>query len=89
MPKYKIWKLQKFDKEKAKTLAETLQISPIITGILLNRGIDTEEEMRDFLYGNPKVYYEPLLMKNMDKASERILKAIKIKNKLLYTVIMT
>jgi single-stranded-DNA-specific exonuclease len=77
MPKYKIWKLQKYDKEKAKTLAETLQISPIITGILLNRGIDTEEEMRDFLYGNPKVYYEPLLMKNMDKASERILKAIK------------
>ncbi len=76
MPRYKLWKLQKFDKDKARELGNQLQLSPIITGILLNRGLTTAEEIKDFLYGAPQVYHEPLLMKDMQKASTRILKAV-------------
>lgn len=76
MPRYKIWRLQKFDKEKAQSLATQLQISPLITGILLNRGLDSAEEIKSFLYGDRQVYQEPLLMKNMEQAGQRILAAV-------------
>lgn len=76
MPRYKIWRLQKFDKEKAQSLATQLQLSPLITGILLNRGLDSAEEIKSFLYGDRQVYQEPLLMKNMEQAGQRILAAI-------------
>ena len=77
MPRYKIWKLKKYDMGLAVSLANALQVSPVITGILLNRGLKDEEEMRQFLFGNPQVYHEPLLMKDMQKAGERILEAIR------------
>ena len=76
MPRYKLWKLQKFDKAKAQELATQLQLSPLITGILLNRGLSTVDEIKSFLYGAPQVYHEPLLMQDMQKAGTRILKAI-------------
>ena len=55
MPRYKLWKLQKFDKAKAQELATQLQLSPLITGILLNRGLSTVDEIKSFLYGAPQV----------------------------------
>ena len=77
MPRYKIWKLKKYDTGLAVSLANALNVSPVVTGILLNRGLKEEEEMRNFLFGNPQVYHEPLLMKDMQKAGERIFEAIK------------
>ncbi len=77
MRKYKIWKLKEFNKEQAENIARELNISIMLASILLTRGLSDLEEIREFLWGSKNVYHEPLLMKDMQKASERILQAVK------------
>lgn len=67
-----VWDEQKFNREQAGFLAEELRISPLITGILLSRGLSTADEMREFLYGKEQPFYDPFLMKGMREACERI-----------------
>lgn len=72
----KIWDEQKFNKEKAGFLAQELNVSPLITGILLGRGLNTADEMREFLYGRKEPFYNPMLMQDMEKACTRIEQAL-------------
>ena len=56
-------------------MAQT-NLHPVLAEILKNRGIRTEEEIREYLAPVPKLTYDPFLMKNMDKVCDRILKAV-------------
>ena len=76
MKRYEHWLPQPYDEALAETLAAKLNISPVVTGILLNRGLQTETEMRDFLYGKAEPYYDPFLMKDLKKPAERIWQAV-------------
>ncbi len=76
MTNYKRWKVQEYDRGLARDLAQKLQVSPLITGILLKRGMSTEEEMREFLFGAAEPYHDPFLMKDMLPACQRILQAV-------------
>jgi hypothetical protein len=49
-----IMAITKFDKAKARELAAQLQLSPLITGILLNRGLSTVEEIKAFYTVRPR-----------------------------------
>ena len=49
-------------------LAERLGVSPISVRIMRNRGLETEEEMRKYLYGTLDELYDGSLMKDMGKA---------------------
>lgn len=49
-------------------LSGKLGVSPISVRIMRNRGMETEAEMRKYLYGTVKELYEPDLMKDMGKA---------------------
>ena len=49
-------------------LAERLGVSPVSVRIMRNRGLETEEEMRKYLYGTPDELYDGSLMKDMGKA---------------------
>lgn len=49
-------------------LAKKLGVSPVSVRIMRNRGIETEEEMRRYLYGTPDELYDGTLMKDMGKA---------------------
>lgn len=49
-------------------LAERLGVSPVSVRIMRNRGLETEEEMRKYLYGTPDELYDGRLMKDMGKA---------------------
>lgn len=60
--------------EDVKNLSENYGVAPLIATILLNRGI-TEPD--SFITPSEKALLDPFLMLGMEKATERILKAIK------------
>ena len=57
-------------------LAAELGISPLVTGILLERGLNDTESMREFLYGSLTPFHDPFLLKDMEKAVRRIESAL-------------
>ncbi|MDA3616302.1 single-stranded-DNA-specific exonuclease RecJ [Polluticaenibacter yanchengensis] len=79
----KRWKILKADQEKVATLSNALKINPAICKILVQRGLEDFEQSRDFF--RPKIghLHSPWLMKDMDKAVERITRAITNNEKIL------
>ncbi|GER69141.1 single-stranded-DNA-specific exonuclease RecJ [Weizmannia acidilactici] len=70
------WLVPDGDPEAAKKLSHQLNISPLISKLLVNRGITDIEEARSFLFHDGAGYHDPLLMHDMEKAVRRIKKAI-------------
>lgn len=58
-----------------KLLSDSLNIHPIIAQLLVNRDITNVDLARQFLYANESQLHDPLILKDMDKAVERIQKA--------------
>ncbi|GAA0106048.1 single-stranded-DNA-specific exonuclease RecJ [Paraclostridium sordellii] len=75
----KKWTLKYKDKIKKYDLSEKMKISPEIGQILKNRGIESENDAEIFI--NPSLEYlrDPFLMKDMQKAVDRIKLAIEKK----------
>lgn len=46
--KERIWDIKEYNSQMADYLAEELNISPMVTGILLERGLQDAASMRDF-----------------------------------------
>jgi single-stranded-DNA-specific exonuclease len=57
-------------------VAETLNISPVIAGILLNRGMETADEIRAFFTPSLKDLQDPLLMADMGLAVDALIGAL-------------
>ncbi|HEV7782106.1 MAG TPA: single-stranded-DNA-specific exonuclease RecJ [Chitinophagaceae bacterium] len=79
----KRWKLIKALSEKAAALRQSLKVHPVLCDILVQRGIETFEEARHFFRPQLADLHSPWLMKDMEKAVERIQTAIRIKEKIL------
>ncbi|TDD94542.1 single-stranded-DNA-specific exonuclease RecJ [Flavobacterium cellulosilyticum] len=62
--------------DKVKQLAEALKVEEFVATLLVQRGIETYEEARQFFRPTLGDLHNPYLMKDMDKAVERIEKAI-------------
>ncbi|MCL9805805.1 single-stranded-DNA-specific exonuclease RecJ [Flavobacterium amniphilum] len=60
------------EKQKLQALQNALQIDEIIASLLIQRGINTYEEARQFFRPNLEDLHDPYLMKDMDKAVKRI-----------------
>lgn len=58
------------------SLSQELSISPILTEILVSRGIYTFEKARTFFRPNMEDIHDPFIMNDMDAAVKRISKAI-------------
>ena len=71
------WIIEKENPKLRDKLAKSLQISPITAQILVNRGIENETEANLFLNCTLFDLPSPYLMKGMDRAIERIKKALK------------
>lgn len=69
------WIVADADKEKASALSEKLDIDPLIAFLLVSRGIEDELRASAFLYGSD-TYTSPYSLKDMDKAVERINRAL-------------
>lgn len=63
--------------------ARHLHISPLLAQILLNRGLFSLTEAAQFLYGDLSCLPDPFLFQDMDRAVERILLAVKRREKIL------
>ncbi|NLJ33179.1 MAG: single-stranded-DNA-specific exonuclease RecJ [Firmicutes bacterium] len=72
----KVWRLGEGEPSARKLLAQEVGISPIVAQVLLNRGITTPQEARDFLSAPLTSIHDPFLMKDMDKAVARLKHAI-------------
>src|SRR5215212_9553465 len=81
--KEKRWRIKNFDREKADSLSQSLKIHPIICNILVQRGIENYLQAKHFFRPQLTDLHDPWLMKDMDKAVERILQAFYAKEKIL------
>ena len=62
--------------DKIKHLAQALQVEDFVATLLVQRGIETFDEAKAFFRPSLSDLHDPYLMKDMDKAVERIEKAI-------------
>lgn len=69
------WVVRKSDQQLVKTLENELKITPLVASLLINRGLDTVDSARYFLFGKEQ-FHDPFLLKGMDIAVERIREAI-------------
>jgi len=84
MPTDKRWVIKhQGEPEKVANLAAVLNIPPVLANLLVQRGIETYNEATRFF--NPKLsdLHDPFLMKDMDKAVERIDKAVRNNEKIM------
>ena len=79
----KRWKILTPDKQKSDLLQQSLKISPVICNILVQRTIETFEQSKKYFRPELADLHDPWLMKDMDKAVERIIRAISNKEKIL------
>ncbi len=79
----KKWKILKADESKISALQESLQISHELCKILVQRQIDTFENAKNYFRPHLSQLHDPFLMKDMDKAVERITTAINQNEKIL------
>lgn len=76
------WKYYPQNPELAKSISQETGIHPIIAQVLINRKLTDIKDVKKFLTPRLSSLKDPLLMKDMDIASERIVKAIKDKEKI-------
>lgn len=58
-------------------IAEKLSVSPYLVRIMCNRGMETEAQMRRFLYGTPKDMHDPGLLPDITNGMKSLLEDIK------------
>lgn len=71
----KKWLLREFDKNRVVEMSKNFHISPLTAIILYNRGIREDAAITSFLSKDLGVMHDPYLLKDMEKAAERIRKA--------------
>ena len=79
-----LWTLKALpDKDIVCALQEILGVSQLVATLLAQRGIKTFEEAKQFFRPQLSDLYNPFLMKDMDKAVERLHRAISSNEKIL------
>lgn len=79
----KRWNLIKTEDQKTQLLQQALNIHPALCKILVQRGIETFDSAKDFFRPQLTSLHDPWLMKDMDKAVERITTAFSNNEKIL------
>lgn len=78
----KKWEIYNVDEESVDNLSNKYRINKLLATILNNRGIVTEEKIRLFLNPTRNDFHNPFLIKDMEKAVDRIIKAIENKERI-------
>ena len=80
---HKRWNILKPEKEKAEVLHDSLKIHPALCRILAKRGVDDFDKAKKYFRPQLTDLHSPWLMKDMEKAVQRILSAIDNSEKIL------
>lgn len=79
----KRWNILSADREKVNSLYQKLKVHPAICKILVQRDIDDFEKSKHYYRPQLTYLHDPMLMKDMQKAINRILQAFQQKEKIL------
>ncbi len=80
----KKWELYEHNEKNVKDVALKYNISEILATVLLNRNIvKSDEDIKTFLEPTRYDFHDPYIMPDMQKAVDRIMKAIKNKEKVI------
>lgn len=79
----KKWEIYQTNEEKVEKLQEKYKLNRLLSTLLTNRGITEEAEITKFLNPKRSDFCDPFGMPDMEKAAERILKAIKDKEQII------
>lgn len=79
----KRWNILQASEEKTTSLRDSLKINPVLCKILVQRGIDDFDKAKRYFRPQLTDLHSPWLMKDMDKAVERILSAFEAGEKIL------
>jgi single-stranded-DNA-specific exonuclease len=71
------------DVEKVNALSQSLNIKPELAQILVQRGVTTFEQAKDFFRPSLDHLHDPFLMKDMEKAVNRLTDAVSEGEKIL------
>lgn len=75
MKKEKDWEIP-FTRPEPTPEMEQAGFPPLLTAVLALRGIKSIQQARQLIYGGEECLHDPMLMLGMDKARERVLKAV-------------
>ena len=78
----RIWRVKEQNKAAQDALSRSMNISNIAAQLLINRGIDDPEKARSFLTSPLSSTHDPYLLKDMDRAMDRIKHAIRSREKI-------
>lgn len=81
--RWNLYSLTDEQKEQKELLANELGISPILTQLLVQRGVTSFDEAKKFFRPQLADLHDPYLMKDMDKAVDRLNQALSNKEKVL------
>ena len=79
----KRWNILEADDQIVTSLYESLKVPKVLCKIFVQRGIDTYEKAKDFFRPQLTELHSPWLMKDMDKAVDRIISAFNKNEKIL------
>ncbi len=79
----KRWVIKGFDQGTAEHLQDVLKIHPVLCQLLAQRSVTSFDESKDFFRPRWEHLHDPFLMKDMDKAIDRIQEAMQHKEKIL------
>jgi len=79
----RFWKIKDGDSDEIQRLANDLSVSPVISTLLVQRGIQTFDQAKAFFRPNLSELHDPFLMNDMEEAVRRFEKALKNKEKIL------
>ncbi len=79
----KRWAIKKTDEQKVTTLQQELKVHRVLCKLLMQRGVETYEQAKKFFRPELSDLHDPFLMKDMDKAINRINEAIASNEKIL------
>ncbi|MFD2369829.1 single-stranded-DNA-specific exonuclease RecJ [Brevibacillus sp. GCM10020057] len=73
------WQVAAYDEQLATAIAAECGLTPLVSKLLVIRGIDSPQKARDFLQAGPELFYDPYLLDGMEQSVHRIRQAIERK----------
>ncbi|MCP4264552.1 MAG: hypothetical protein GY777_03085, partial [Candidatus Brocadiaceae bacterium] len=72
----KKWVVSPVNKKLQTEISDSLRISPLLSQLLINRGLVDVESARVFVQSNLSLLSDPMLLPDIEKSSERIIDAL-------------
>lgn len=79
----KKWSFYEVEEKQIEEISSKYNISELLARILVNRGITEEQDIKIFLEPTRNDFYDPFLLPDMEKATNRIIEAINNKEKVI------